>query len=217
MYITYYAKEKLGVELEIQKVSLSLLREQIIISNPKIKNGTGFNNKYLAELKDLKLHFRIRDIFTKPLHIDLLEINNPVIVFEFNNNVNNFENLQHDVKSSTAKLVQDSPQKAPKARFSIGTIIINDLVATVDLHMVDSLSIKTSQIVLNGIGLDGGKTTPEIFDIVLAKIGQDLSQKGVEELLETIYKSDKVQNLIKKHIHKFNKKLGKLLEPEAAQ
>ncbi|MDD3117799.1 MAG: AsmA family protein [Victivallales bacterium] len=178
--VAVFGSEMTGTKVELQKVSISLLRPKVVLENFSVANPAGYDNPKAFDLKKLQAAVERNSLFSNKIVIEEILIDGALIDFE--PQLNGGNNLS-DIKANIAKRTASSggetaanataPEDEQPAKKSAKTVLVKLF------RMTNCKITITSKL------LGGNNITVPLPDIEMTDIGGDHSSP--EEVMEKIY------------------------------
>lgn len=168
--IEHAATQATGTQVRIGSFSVAPTSGNASISNLRIYNPEGFSNKPMIAFGEIKIELDPASLFSDLIDIQLIEITEPFVAMEMNENGNNlrlFQNSLQNSKGSTA--AKDETVKKVK----IALLRIIDGQVSTHLAGQDLAEVGISDLELKNLGSGRGINLTEAFTIVLEAFMRD--------------------------------------------
>lgn len=180
--INKHGSQLLGADVRIKNINLDLFNGDLKIIGLSVGNPYGFTKKNALYIPTLIVKTNPRNIFQKPIVLDKIVIQSPIINFELRDSSSNISILKKKLNKTHKdteykKLSQENvTNKEKKSAIEVKKISIKNIKLNADLKIIKE-EIDLGSIELNG--LDDGKYIPY----------EELIKQALEEVLQKI-KSD---------------------------
>jgi hypothetical protein len=200
-----YGSKMTKTDIEVDSVKTDISKGEILINRVGIENPKGFSNNEAFEVKKVKININKETLNKDVIEIQLVLINNPEIIYEYNGKKTNFNVLKDNIQNYQKNVIDSSNEKkisqvteskekmeSIDKKFS-KTFIIKEL-KIVDLEIKarvssikkDFINKKIPLIVMKNIGSKTKGATPEfILERVILKIDDNLETVFDFKLLKT--------------------------------
>jgi hypothetical protein len=204
-YMVEYGSKMTKTDIEVDSVKTDISKGEILINRVGIENPKGFSNNEAFEVKKVKININKETLNKDVIEIQLVLINNPEIIYEYNGKKTNFNVLKDNIQNYQKNVIDSSNEKkisqvteskekmeSIDKKFS-KTFIIKEL-KIVDLEIKarvssikkDFINKKIPLIVMKNIGSKTKGATPEfILERVILKIDDNLETVFDFKLLKT--------------------------------
>lgn len=182
--IRAYGPAILGVGVQLRSSRIDVANQAIELKDLKIENPPGYRNKYLLELKAIRVKVDISTLPQQILHIPEITLEKPQIHYEKKGGVSNFDVLQRNAMRYAGVKAKGGPS-ANEKKFIIGLLKIEGAKATVwqDLLVAQSLGVALPLLAFRDIGKrSGGATSADITGQLLQSLGGTVAGTAGKEV-----------------------------------
>jgi hypothetical protein len=174
--------EVAGTNVTVSSVKISLSEGKGTISGLSIANPKGFSNEAAFRLGEISLALDTGSLAKDPVVVKEIVVAAPAVTYEITAGGSNLDALQKNVASFAARHGGKGEAKAEPKAADGGRKLV-----------VDRLAITAGQVKLAAGGLPGANTTAKLGDIVLTGIGRDgggaTPAQVAERVLDVLVKS----------------------------
>ena len=191
--IRAYGPAILGVGVKLRSSHIDVANQAIELRDLKIENPPGYRNKYLLELKAIRVKVDISTLPQQILHIPEITLEKPEIHFEKKGGVSNFDVLQRNALRYAGVKAKSGPA-ANEKKFIIGLLKIEGAKATVwqDLLVAQSLGLALPVLAFRDIGKrSGGATSADITSQLLGSLGGSVAGTAAQAVGTGVGKAGK--------------------------
>lgn len=156
------ATNALNTPVSVGYVDVSLFTDSITIGHLVITNPPGYPDAKLADIDTITVKLDLSSLFSKTIHIPLIQISNPTVLVMTGSHGTNLQALMDQTKQSstgTPTPAQNAPAKPGK------TVVIDQLlIQNVQVHAqthLGNVSTVIPSIEMDNIGKNGGTTLPQ--------------------------------------------------------
>jgi hypothetical protein len=193
-----------GVPVHVGRVALDLRTGTGQIDDLRIGNPEGFQAPNAFDLKRLRLSIDTGSIMSKPLFLDELTIDSPVVNLEIDQRGgSNIKRILDSVSANTGRVGPKTPDDRPEEpgesmRIGIRALVITGVTFNVRSPLAeDTKSGTLPAINKSDVGGNEGATPAELGGIILADLGTSILQEAAKrELLEAL--SDQTDGLLQR-------------------
>ena len=185
--INTHGSKLLGTDVRIKKINLDLFNGDLKIMGLAVRNPSGFSKKNALYIPTLIVKTNPKNIFNKPVILDKIIIQSPVVNFELRDSSNNISILKKRLnKTHSVNESKKEPQDAPVDRkkepaIQVKSISIKNIKLNADLKVInEELDLGTIELQ----GFEDGKYLPY----------EELIKQALEDVLQKI-KSDAKLNV----------------------
>lgn len=191
--IRAYGPAILGVGVKLRSSHIDVANQAIELRDLKIENPPGYRNKYLLELKAIRVKVDISTLPQQVLTIPEITLEKPEIHFEKKGGVSNFDVLQGNALKYAGVKARSGPA-ANEKKFIIGLLRIEGAKATVwqDLLVAQSLGVALPLLAFRDIGKrSGGATSADITSQLLGSLGGSVAGTAAQAVGKGVGKAGK--------------------------
>ena len=214
-----YGSEVTKTALNIEQVELSLIGNGKII-DIELKNPKDFSNTNLFEIKSLFLQINPFTLFKNTIVVENIEINKPIINFEFKNGTSNLEKILLNINKFQNNFNDNGENRNNKSKkkLIIKNISVRDATLKIKIPKINkNITLGMSPLLIKNIGLKQNGIYPEELAVTIAnKLLQEYLKIGNERILNFKNKTNQIKekfnNLDAEIKDKLKKELNEKIE-----
>ncbi len=179
-----YAIESVGghtlkVGVNVEDVSLSILRGRLELTNLDIANPPGYQHERMLQLASGRMETEMKSLLSDTVAIRRMDLDGITLVIEQKDIVQN--NL-HEVLKSLPSPGESRPEDANRKKLRIDTLTISNVKVRAKLLPIpgrlDTVDLTLAPIEMKNLGHDNKLTLPILVAKVLQAIAAGVAEKG---------------------------------------
>jgi len=180
------ATQRLGVEVQIERLDLAMTRGKLVVRNLVVRNPAGYGDPVLLQLPRAKIYFEPGSLLGDVVQIRRIKLEGPQLLIEQKGPTNNLRQI-------VGAVTEDMRQGQAGKRLCVERLEIYDTVvqvrASAEPGEVDTVSLRLTPIQLTNLGGEWELDTAVLTGRVMLAIARSLAQEGAGELPEQVVTS----------------------------
>ena len=188
------ATKALGVGVDVDGMSLSVLRGSVVIDGLAVANPPGYAHEHLLKLAKGKVAVKIGSLLSETVRVEEIKLDGIDLVIEQKGLSNNLQDVVNSIASGD-KPTEDKQETEPTGKqLQVDDLEITNVKVTVKLLPVpgkaDSVTLNLDPIKMNNLGTDDKLSTAILAEKIILAIAKGVTKQGVgilpDDLVDTM-------------------------------